>query len=170
MDAELTRAYLLKLPRVVETMQWGANLVYWVGDKAVGGKMFAVINLDEPKDPAKPDPVMMFYAGPEAYPLLLEEEGVIPAPYMARNYWIALRHWQVYRRPELERLLQSARDGVEERLPKRTQAVLAMPAKEQAAMITARRKLAVNKVPVQKVPTKKLPAKKSPVKKPGSRS
>jgi hypothetical protein len=31
MDAERLRAYLLTLPHVVETMQWGANLVFWVG-------------------------------------------------------------------------------------------------------------------------------------------
>ena len=42
MDAERLREYLLRLPNVVETMQWGANLVFWVGDKAIGGKMFAV--------------------------------------------------------------------------------------------------------------------------------
>ena len=41
MDAERVREYLLQLPHVVETMQWGANLVFWVGDKAIGGKMFA---------------------------------------------------------------------------------------------------------------------------------
>ena len=38
MDAEGVRAALLKLPDVVETMQWGDNLVYWVGDKEVGGR------------------------------------------------------------------------------------------------------------------------------------
>ena len=47
MDAERLREYVLSLPHVVETMQWGANLVFWVGDKAIGGKMFALANLDE---------------------------------------------------------------------------------------------------------------------------
>jgi hypothetical protein len=37
MDVERLREYLLRLPHVVETMQWGANLVFWVGDKAIGG-------------------------------------------------------------------------------------------------------------------------------------
>ncbi len=145
MNAELTRAFLLRLPSVVETMQWGANLVYWVGDKAIGGKMFALINLDEPKDPALPDPVLSLYAGPEAYPLLLEQEGVIPAPYLARNYWVALQHWQVFRKTELERLLKSAHQGVHARLPKRTRDALNLPAKEQAAMIAARRKALAQK-------------------------
>ena len=140
MDAESTRAYIRRLPHVVETMQWGANLVFWVGDKAIGGKMFALINLDEPKDPAKPIPVMMLYVGPEAYAGLLEQEGCVPAPYMARNYWVALQDWQVFRKAELERWLLLAHDGTHARLPKRTREALELPAKQQAAMIAARRK------------------------------
>lgn len=38
MDVERIRGFLLELPHVVETMQWGANLVFWVGDKAIGEK------------------------------------------------------------------------------------------------------------------------------------
>ena len=45
MSVESTRKFLLTLPHAVETMQWGDNLVFWVGDKAVGGKMFALMNL-----------------------------------------------------------------------------------------------------------------------------
>ena len=36
---------LLGLPHVVETEQWG-GLVFWVGDKHVGGKMFVMLPLD----------------------------------------------------------------------------------------------------------------------------
>ncbi len=43
-------------------MQWGANLVFWVGDKAIGGKMFALANLDEDGKA-----VLSFHAGPERY-------------------------------------------------------------------------------------------------------
>ena len=58
MDAERLRAYLLILPHVAETMQWGANLVFWAGDKAIGGKMFALVNLDEPPEPAVGKPYL----------------------------------------------------------------------------------------------------------------
>jgi predicted DNA-binding protein (MmcQ/YjbR family) len=67
MDAERAREYLLQLPHVVETMQWGANLVFWVGDKTIGGKMFAVLNLEEAQKA-----VVSFAAGPERYAELLE--------------------------------------------------------------------------------------------------
>ena len=85
MDAERLRAYLLGLPHVAETMQWGANLVFWVGDKAIGGKMFALVNLDEPADPAagRPHLLLSYAAGPDRYADLLERDGPVPAPYMA---------------------------------------------------------------------------------------
>ncbi|MGC1783087.1 MAG: MmcQ/YjbR family DNA-binding protein [Acidobacteriaceae bacterium] len=122
MDAEQVREFLRKLPHVEETMQWGANLVFWVGDKAIGGKMFALVNLDEDGKA-----VISFHAGPERYAELLENEGVIPAPYMARIYWVALERWNALRRTELLELLSRARDLVYEKLPKRTKDVLAMP-------------------------------------------
>ena len=51
MDAERLRAYLLTLPHVAETMQWGANLVFWAGDKAIGGKMRSEEHTSELQSP-----------------------------------------------------------------------------------------------------------------------
>ena len=67
MDAEGLRSFLLALPDVCETMQWGDNLVYWAGDKAIGGKMFALVSL-EPDHGA----VMSFAAGQERFGELVE--------------------------------------------------------------------------------------------------
>ncbi len=140
MDADQVREFLLKLPHVEETMQWGANLVFWVGDKAIGGKMFALVDLDEAGGP-----VLSFHAGPERYAELLENEGVIPAPYMARIYWVALERWDALRRQELLELLSRARELVYEKLPKRTKDVLAMPPTARKKLIVARRKLRAKK-------------------------
>ena len=92
MDAERIRAYLLSLPHVVDTMQWGANLVFWVGVKAIGGKMFALVNLDDDQHKQ----VISYAAGPERYAELLEFEGIFPAPYMARIFWVAVERWSVF--------------------------------------------------------------------------
>jgi predicted DNA-binding protein (MmcQ/YjbR family) len=140
MDAESARRYLLRLPHVVETMQWGANLVFWVGDKAIGGKMFALVDLDEARNPAKPPPVLSFYAGAETYSSLLERAGVVPAPYLARLKWVALADWHVYRQAELEKPLAAAHAGVLATLPKRTRDLLALPAKQRAAPVAERRR------------------------------
>jgi predicted DNA-binding protein (MmcQ/YjbR family) len=135
-DAERLREYVLSLPHVVETMQWGANLVYWVGDKAIGGKMFALSNLDEDHRG-----VLSFAAGPERYTELLETDGVFPAPYLARAHWVALEHWGVFSSTELEELLDSGRRLVYDKLPKRTRDVQAMPATAQRKLLRDRKKL-----------------------------
>jgi predicted DNA-binding protein (MmcQ/YjbR family) len=132
MDAESTRAFLLSLPFVKETLQWGNNLVFWVGDKAIGGKMFALINLD-----GDGRAVMSFAAGPEGCAELLEINGIFPAPYLARAHWVALERWDVLRRTELEVRLRSAREIVEAKLPKRTRDAMAMPtAKRRQKKVT----------------------------------
>jgi predicted DNA-binding protein (MmcQ/YjbR family) len=136
MDAERVREYLLKLPHVVETMQWGANLVFWVGDKALGGKMFAVLNLDDDHQG-----VLSFAAGPERYAELLETEGVFPAPYLARAHWVALRHWGALRSSELEELLTFGHGLVYAKLPKKSRDVLAMPPAAQRKLLKERKKL-----------------------------
>jgi predicted DNA-binding protein (MmcQ/YjbR family) len=136
MDAERLRAYLLRLPHVVETMQWGANLVFWVGDKAIGGKMFAVLNLDDGQKA-----VLSFAAGPERYTELLEIEGVFPAPYLARAHWVALKHWGVFRSSELEDLLEHGRRLIYDKLPRKTREVLAMPPSAQRKLLKEKKKL-----------------------------
>jgi predicted DNA-binding protein (MmcQ/YjbR family) len=134
MDAEQARNFLRRLPLVEETMQWGANLVFWVGDKAIGGKMFALVNLD-----ADGGPVMSFSAGPKRFYELLENEGVVPAPYMARIFWVALERWNAIPAAELQELLRAARELTYDKLPKRTKDVLALPPKEFQKLLKARR-------------------------------
>lgn len=135
MDAESLRAFLLSLPDVVETMQWGDNLVFWVGDKAIGGRMFALASLT-------PDHggVLSFAAGPERFAELVEREGVFPAPYLARAHWVAMERWSTLPVNELKDLLRAARTLVYEKLPKRTKAVLVMTPREKKQLIAARKK------------------------------
>ena len=145
MDAERLRAYLLTLPHVAETMQWGANLVFWVGDKAIGGKVFALINLDEPPGPAAgmPHLLLSYAVGPERYAELLERDGLVPAPYMARIHWVAAERWDVFSDAEWQRELRAAYEITLAKLPKKVRATLALPAVQQRRLIAeARRKLA----------------------------
>lgn len=135
MDAEQVRDYLYTLPHIEETMQWGANLVYWVGNKSIGGKMFALVNLDQDGRA-----VISFHAGPDRYAELLENEGVIPAPYMARIHWVALERWDALRRSELFELLSAAHGLVYARLPKKTKDALALPSATCRKLIAEKRK------------------------------
>ncbi len=150
MNAQRLRAHLLTLPHVVETMQWGANLVFWVGDKAIGGKMFALIDLDEPADSAahKIHPILSYAAGPDRYSELLELDGLIPAPYMARIHWVAAERWDVFSAAEWQRELNAAHALTLANLAPRTRKVLALPAAEQRRILGERKKLlAARKLP-----------------------
>jgi predicted DNA-binding protein (MmcQ/YjbR family) len=146
MDVERVRAYLLSLPHVVETLQWGANLVFWVGDKAIGGKMFAVIDLDEPAHPEsaaarKPRPHLSYAAGSARFSELVEIDGLMPAPYFARAYWVGVLHWDVFTPSEWHRELRAAHEMTFAKLPPKTRKALALPVAEQKRLISARRKL-----------------------------
>jgi predicted DNA-binding protein (MmcQ/YjbR family) len=150
MDAERLRAYLLTLPHVAETMQWGANIVFWVGDKAIGGKMFALIDLDEPTPPsrdANQQPatnnqqlLLSYSAGPARYADLLELDGLVPAPYMARIHWVAASRWDIFTTAEWHREVRAAYDLTLAKLPKKVLATLALPAAKQKTLIAQRRK------------------------------
>jgi predicted DNA-binding protein (MmcQ/YjbR family) len=148
MDAERIRALLLKLPHVVETVQWTGKLAFWVGDKAVGGKMFMVMNLE-----VNGKAILSYAAGPDRYAELLEVEGLFPAPYMARIWWVAAERWDVFRTREWEHELRAAYDLTLRKLPPKTRAALQLSPRELRTLIAERREHAANK--------KKLSAKPS---------
>jgi len=157
MDAERAREFLLTLPHVCETKQWGENLVFWTGDKAIGGKMFGLLNLDPGGGG-----VISFAAGPEGFYELVERDGLIPAPYMARIFWVAAESWSVLRNAEWEELLRAAHQMTYDKLPKRVQQTLAMPVKVQGKLIRERRTLLEKRAAAEKAAkaSKKQTAKK----------
>jgi predicted DNA-binding protein (MmcQ/YjbR family) len=142
MDVERIRSYLLGLPHVLETAQWG-GLVFWVGDKAIGGRMFVMLPLDgnESLERSEKSRVISYSAGPERYSELIEVDGIFPAPYSARIFWVAVSGWDVFRKPEWQRELSAAHALTLAKLPPKVRAVLAMPAAQQKRLIAERRKL-----------------------------
>jgi len=154
MDNEGIRAICLGLPHVTETVNWGHHLVYFVGDKRIGGKMFAMTDLD-----GTGTGVLWFHCGAERFHELLEREGMVASPYLARAHWVTVERWEVLRAREYEAELRRAHALIYDKLPKWTRTVLAMPAAEQAKMIRARAKT------TEKKPAKKKPAEKEPAKK-----
>jgi predicted DNA-binding protein (MmcQ/YjbR family) len=141
MDVERLRTYLLTLPHVVETEQWG-GLVFWVGDKAIGGKMFAMVRLEHESGPSR---VISYLAGPERFSELLETEGVFPAPYVARIFWVAIERWDVFRTPQWEQELSAAHSLTLAKLPAKVLNVLATPATQQKRLVAERRKALATK-------------------------
>jgi predicted DNA-binding protein (MmcQ/YjbR family) len=145
MDAERAREFLLKLPHVCETKQWGENLVFWTGDKAIGGKMFALLNLDPGGGG-----VISFAAGEEGFHQLVERDGLVPAPYMARIFWVAAEGWGSLRNTEWEQLLRAAHEITYDKLPKRVKETLEMPVKAREKLIRERRTLLEKRAAAEK--------------------
>ena len=145
MNAERLRTFLLTLPHVVETEQF-AGLVYWVGDKAIGGKMFCMVVVD--RAAAKP---VWYPVGQEHFHELLEREGFAPAPYLARVWWVAAERWDALRDAEWEEGLRAAHALKLATLPPKTLKVLALPAAQQRRIVSERRKLrAAKKKPARR--------------------
>ena len=116
-------------------MNWGHHLVYWVGDRDIGGKMFAMTDLD-----GSGTGVLWFHCGPERFHELLEHEGISGSPYLAKVHWVTVDRWDVLRPREIEEELRRAHTLIHEKLPKRTKTILAMPEKERAKLIRERKK------------------------------
>ncbi len=120
---------------MTEAEQFG-GLIYWLGDKAVGGKMFAHLNI-EPLERYR----VSFPAGAEHFAELVEQEGFAPAPYLARAFWIAAERWDTIRHSEWEREFREAHARTLAKLPPRTQKLLALPRAELKRVVAERRKL-----------------------------
>jgi predicted DNA-binding protein (MmcQ/YjbR family) len=156
MDNERIREICMALPHVSETVNWGHHLVYWVGDRAIGGKMFALTDLD-----GTGTGVLVFHCGAERFHELLETEGIIASPYLAKAYWVTVERWNVLRPREYEDALQRAHALIYEKLPRRTKTILAMPEKERAKLIKEHKKTLAERAKQPRHATKAKTKKKS---------
>lgn len=106
MNIETIREYCISLPGVTENLQWGDHVCF-----KIGGKMFAIL----PLGPGGPR--LNLKTSDENFAELVEIEGIIPAPYLARAKWVALERLSVLRDDELRNLLSQARQLVFDKLP-----------------------------------------------------
>jgi predicted DNA-binding protein (MmcQ/YjbR family) len=118
------RAFCLSLPHATEDVQWEHNLLF-----RISGKMFCIANLEPTISPTK----ICFKCTPEKFAELTEIDGIIPAPYMARNHWVAMLNMNALRQPEIRELIQGSYQMILEKLPKKTQAGLGSKSAAKAA-------------------------------------
>jgi predicted DNA-binding protein (MmcQ/YjbR family) len=112
MTLEKLRAHCLTYPGVTEHIQWDADLVF-----KVGGRMFAMAATE-------PDAAhrLWFKCSDEGFAELLEQEGIVPAPYLARAKWVALETFDALSDREIQQRIRESYDLVFARLTKRDQA------------------------------------------------
>jgi len=109
MNRESIRRFCLSLPHATEHALWKIDLVF-----KIGGKMFATLVLE-------PHPVCLaFKCSPEDFDELIERPGINPAPYAARQKWVALESFDAMTRTELEPRLKRAYELIFAKLPKKT--------------------------------------------------
>jgi predicted DNA-binding protein (MmcQ/YjbR family) len=125
MDIESVRKFCLSLPHVTEDVQWKSDLLF-----RIGGKMFAVVGLETSSDHC-----MSLKCTPEKFAELTEQEGIVPAPYVARYHWVALERFDALPERELKELLRKAYQLILEKLPRKAKADLESPS------ATAKKKL-----------------------------
>jgi predicted DNA-binding protein (MmcQ/YjbR family) len=108
MTLDTVRTICRAMPGATEDLKWGADLAF-----SVGGKMFCVVNTEPPHQ-------MSFKCTPDDFAQLIEREGLIPAPYLARAMWVQQPELgdEVLDRRELQQLLRKSYDLVVAKLPK----------------------------------------------------
>jgi predicted DNA-binding protein (MmcQ/YjbR family) len=120
-NTDWVRGVCMKLPHTTEEVLWGGDLVF-----KIGGKMYAVAALE-------PGNVWLsFKCSAENFGELTEREGIIPAPYLARNLWVALQSEVALSTAELKRLLGESYELVLGKLPKKAQGGLRSAEKKTA--------------------------------------
>lgn len=97
------------LPGTTEDIKWGDDLIFSVGDK-----MYAGFDVESEAEFA-------LKSEEEEFMGLIQMEGIIPAPYMAKHFWVAVRDRSVLPDEEWKRLLRKAHGLVLARLPEKKQ-------------------------------------------------
>ena len=127
-DVDWVRELCLSFPGATEKVTWGHDLTFRINEK-----IFAVTVLE----PAKV--WLSFKCSAENFADLTERAGIIPAPYMARNQWVALETKEALPREELAGLLRESYEHVFRKLPKKIQEALSQASRPRTKRKPVRR-------------------------------
>lgn len=116
---EWVREFCRSLPSTTEKVRWEHNLLFCIGDK-----IYCVANLEPGNGPS----LVTFKCTPEKFAEMVEIEGIIPAPYMARNHWVTVTDLKSLRQAEIKEHIRESYRLVLSGLPKRMQVRLAAKA------------------------------------------
>ena len=107
MNIEDFRALALSFPGATEDVKWGNDLCFLVGEKMfsvtkLGGSFSASMKVET-----------------EAFDELIERQGIIPAPYLARYKWVLVKQSEALSSEEWHQYLTASYEIVKAKLPKR---------------------------------------------------
>ena len=107
MNIEMLRKICSSLPAVTEDVKWGNDLAFSVGDK-----MFCVASLEPPFS-------CSFKVPDDEFDELSNQNGFMPAPYMARAKWVLVTDPSNLNKKEWERYIKQSYELVKIKLTKK---------------------------------------------------
>ena len=107
MNIEMLREICSSLTAVTEDVKWGNDLVFSVGDK-----IFCVASLDPPFS-------CSFKVPDDEFDELSNQNGFMPAPYMARAKWVLVTDPSNLSKKEWERYVKQSYELVKIKLTKK---------------------------------------------------
>ena len=107
MDLEILRTFCLSMHGATEGIKWEDHICFMVG-----GKMFCVTGADGGTS---------LKLTPGEFDTLTEKDGIIPAPYMARNKWVTIHSFKTLKNSEWQQLIEMSYSLVSTSLSKKVQ-------------------------------------------------
>jgi predicted DNA-binding protein (MmcQ/YjbR family) len=105
MNTDEIRKFCMSFPGATEKLQWGDALCF-----KIGGKMFAVLGLDNPR--------LSFKCSPDAFAELIERENIRPSPYLGRHKWVMLERLDALGDKDLRELTRQSYELVKAKASK----------------------------------------------------
>ena len=107
MDIEVLRSVCLSFPAVTESVKWGNDLCFCVGEK-----MFCVTSLEPPH-------TFSFKVTDAEFDELAGSDGFQPAPYLARAKWVLCTDSKKLNKRDLKNHLRQSYDMIAANIPKK---------------------------------------------------
>ncbi len=97
----------MELPHVTEDIKWGNDLCF-----CIGAKMFCVAPLNDEFS-------ITVKVTDEEFQELINKEGILPAPYVAKYKWILVTDVQKFSSKQWEYYIRQSYELVKAKLPKK---------------------------------------------------
>jgi predicted DNA-binding protein (MmcQ/YjbR family) len=108
MDFDKIRKVCLSFPGATEGVKWEHHICFMVGEK-----MFCITTIDDGAEDVS------IKVSDEDFDALTERDGIIPAPYMARNKWVRVERYKYLKPKEWEHYLRESYELIKSKLPKK---------------------------------------------------
>lgn len=108
MTFDKIRETCLSFPGTTEGVKWENHICFMVAEK-----MFCITTIDDGAEDVS------IKVTDEDFDKLTERDGIIPAPYMARNKWVRVERYKYLKPKEWEQYLSQSYELIKSKLPKK---------------------------------------------------